>query len=674
MAGNIKGITIEFRGDTTRLDKALRQVKNESKSVDQQLKEVNRALRFNPNNAELLQQKFTLLKQKVDATEKELKQFKAIEAQLNERKVSKQSEEWMTVRRQIIEAESKLKHFNAELNKVRFANITALGNSFKTAGANMRSAGMYATIGAGASVMAGKKLLELNQTQQNAENKLVEIYKTRMGVNKKAAQSTMELASALQKQGVIGDEVTLSGAQQLATYAKYPSTVNKLLPAMDNLLVQQKGLDATAEDATSIANLFGKAMMGQTGALKKVGISFTKSQEEVLKYGTEEEKAAMLAEVVTQNVGNMNKVFAETDAGKMQQVKNAFGDIGERLGAVLLPALAQFAEFISANILPALERMMGFLENHPGIAKFAVALTALLAVGGPLLIFFGGIVSAIGTLMGALGSIVGIIGTLGSAFSVLLGPVGLVIAIIGALIAIGILLYKNWDTIKAKLASFKAYMLSIWNSIKASVSNIVTAIKTKITTIFDGIKSAVTSKINSLKTTVSNVFNSIKSTASSVWNSIKSAITKPIETAKSTVKKAINAIKGFFPLSVGKIFSNLKLPHFTISGGKPPFGIGGLGTKPKISVSWYAQGGIFNSPSVIGVGEAGPEAVIPIEKLQTMINASNAQMVSALVTALSALNTGGNDKTIELVVNLGGANVATEIYKLNKQGTMIMEA
>lgn len=134
MAGNIKGITIEFRGDTTKLDKALRQVKNDAKGVDQQLKEVNRALRFNPNNAELLRQKFDLLKQKVDATEKELKEFRNIEKQLKAQNVSKQSEEWMTVRRQIIEAESKLKHFNAELNKVKYANITALGNSFKTAG------------------------------------------------------------------------------------------------------------------------------------------------------------------------------------------------------------------------------------------------------------------------------------------------------------------------------------------------------------------------------------------------------------------------------------------------------------------------------------------------------------------------------------------------------------
>ena len=290
MAGTIKGITIQFNGDTTKLDKALRQIKNESKSIDQQLREVNRSLKFNPNNAELLRQKFTLLGQKIDATENQLKQFKAAEAQLRAQKVSEQSSEWMEVRRNIIEAESKLKHYNAELKKVKYANITKMGEAFKTAGQNMRTAGTYATIGGAAMVVTGKKLLDLNATQSQAETKLTEIYKTRMGATEEAAQSTMRLASALQKEGVVGDEVALSGAQQLATYAKMPSTVNALLPAMENLLVQQKGVNATAEDATSIANLFGKAMMGQTGALKRVGISFTAAQEEVLKYGTEEER------------------------------------------------------------------------------------------------------------------------------------------------------------------------------------------------------------------------------------------------------------------------------------------------------------------------------------------------------------------------------------------------
>lgn len=604
MAGQIKGITIQFNGDTTKLDKALRQINQESKSIDQQLREVNRSLKFNPNNAELLQQKFTLLGQKIDTTENQLKQFKAAEAQLKAQNVSKQSSEWMEVRRNIIEAESKLKHFNAELKKVKYANVTKMGQAFKTAGQNLRTAGTYATIGGAALVVAGKKLLELNSTQSQAETKLTEIYKTRMGASKEAAKSTMELASALQKQGVIGDEVALSGAQQLATYASMPSTVNKLLPAMENLLVQQKGVNATAEDATSIANLFGKAMMGQTGALKKVGISFTEAQENILKYGTEEEKAAMLSEVITQNVGNMNKVFAETDEGKMAQLKNTLGDIGERLGKVLLPALADAAAWISEKVVPAVEKLVTFIEAHPVVGKAAVAITGLLTVGGPLLIFIGALISAIGTITTALP-------VLGTAFSALLGPIGLVIAGIAAAIAVGVLLYKNWDKIKA--------------------------------------------------------------VASKAWNGIKDAMTKPIKAAVDFIKKMIEKIKGFFTFKVS--LPKIKLPHFGI---KPKgWQLGDLlkGIIPSLGIDWYAKGGIFNSPRVIGVGDStSPEAVVPIDKLQGMINASNSQMVAAILTGLQAMTSGDGEKKLELVINLGGAQVATQVFKLNKQGQMIMEA
>lgn len=620
-SSKIKGITIEFRGDTTKLDKALKQIKSESRSVDQQLREVNRALKFNPNNTELLRQKFELLKQKVNLTEKELRDFRDAERQLKAQNVSRNSAEWMKVQREIIQAESKLKHFRTELAKVKYANITKMGEAFKTAGQNMRNAGMYSTIGAGAMVVAGKKLLDLNATQSQAETKLTEIYKTRMGATKDAAKSTMDLASALQKQGVIGDEVALSGAQQLATYASMPETVNKLLPSMENLLVQQKGVNATAEDATGIANLFGKAMMGQTGALKKVGISFTAAQEEVLKYGTEEEKAAMLSEVVTQNVGNMNKVFAETPEGQMAQLRNTMGDIGERLGKVLLPTLAQVANWVSDKVVPAVENLVTFIENHPVIAKIAVAMTGILTVGGPLLIFIGALVSAIGTIVTAFTA-------MAAAETIALGPIALIIAGIAALIAAGVLLYKNWDKIKAAAAALKNFVVRIFTSLKDGVKNIFT--------------------------------------------NIKNAMVKPIEKARDLIRGIINKIKGFFSFKFK--LPHIKLPHFAIN----PKGwhLGDLleGVIPSLGIDWYAKGGIFNKPKVIGVGEAGPEAVVPIDKLQTMISESNSQLVAAMITAMQAMNTGANGGEFKFVINLGGTQVATEIFKLNKQGKMIMEA
>ena len=141
MAGTVKGITINFRGDTTSLDKALRKVKTDSKDIDSQLKKVNNALKFNPKNVELLTQKQGLLREKVTQTQKSLEDLRKIQSQMDASGVSKQSAEYQQVRREIIETESKLKHFQAEAQKLANVKLTAfkaqldeMSNKFKTAG------------------------------------------------------------------------------------------------------------------------------------------------------------------------------------------------------------------------------------------------------------------------------------------------------------------------------------------------------------------------------------------------------------------------------------------------------------------------------------------------------------------------------------------------------------
>jgi phage-related protein len=363
-----------------------------------------------------------------------------------------------------------------------------------------------------------------------------------------------------------------------------------MLPAINNLLVQQKGLNATQEDATALANLFGKAMMGQTGALKRAGISFTEAQEEVLKYGTEEEKAATIAEVVQQNVGNMNAEFAKTDAGKIQQAKNTLGDMGEEIGAVLLPAVADLATWISEHLLPKIQTLIEWFQQHPKIATFALALAGITAVLGPLIMIFGSLVSMIG-------GVITIATTLGISIGAIAAPVLAVVAAIAAAVAIGVLLYKNWDTIKAKATA-------VWNSIKSAVTIVVNQIK---------------ANFNTMKTAVTNVWNGLKKTASTVWNGIKTAITTPINAAKKAVETAIDAIQSKIKSvkNIGskafKILSGLKVPKISISGGSAPFGIGGKGTKPHISVSWNKKAlenpYMFSGATLFGAGEAGDEVL-----------------------------------------------------------------
>lgn len=601
MAGFIKGITIEFGANTTKLNKALANVNGKLNKTQAELKQVNRSLKFNPRNTTLLNQKLKLLEATVTQTQKKLQGLKAMQARLDAKGVDKNSETYRRLQREIIKTENQLKQAEGALKRfgtVGLQQALAVGNAFKTAGNKIKSAGRAITTSVSVYGMAGiyfgSRLIEMSQKQAQAELKLAEIYKTRMGANKAAAESTIQLAAAQQKLGVVGDEVQLAGAQQLATYAKYPSTVNTLLPALNNLLVQQKGLNGTQEDATALANLFGKAMMGQTGALKRAGISFTDAQAEVLKYGTEEEKAAMIAEVVTQNVGNMNAEFAKTDAGKIQQAKNALGDMGEQIGAVLLPAVADLVSWFQEHLMPVLQRVIDFFSQHPKIATFALALAGITAVLGPLMIIFGSFVSMIG-------SVITIASTLGITIGAIAAPVLGVVAAIAAAIAIGVLLYKNWDTIKAKAKA------------------VFTAIKTTVTT----------------------NFNTLKNTVTTVWNAIKNAITKPIETAKQTVSKAIQKIKGFFPLKIGKIFSGMKLPHFSIKGSAP-FGIGGKGTKPSISVNWYKKAMqepyLFSNATLFGAGEAGDEMLYGRNSLMNdIMSATGGGEVVARLAAIEAI-------------------------------------
>ena len=132
MAGNIKGITIEFEGNTTKLDSALRKIKNSTKDLDNELRNINRALKFNPGNIDLWTAKQNALKDKIEQTEHNLKELKNMQAQLDAKEVDKNSAEYRELQRQIVETESKLKMFKKELQKVGNVKLKALSERLKT--------------------------------------------------------------------------------------------------------------------------------------------------------------------------------------------------------------------------------------------------------------------------------------------------------------------------------------------------------------------------------------------------------------------------------------------------------------------------------------------------------------------------------------------------------------
>ena len=142
-SGNIKGITIEFNGDTTKLDKALREVRNSTKGIDKELSQINKALKFNPKNTELLAQKQELLKQKIQQTEKSVKDLKNMQAQMDAKGIDSSSEEYRALQREIITTESKLKHFQGELQKTaaQASKIYQVGDAFEATGKKIEGAG-----------------------------------------------------------------------------------------------------------------------------------------------------------------------------------------------------------------------------------------------------------------------------------------------------------------------------------------------------------------------------------------------------------------------------------------------------------------------------------------------------------------------------------------------------
>jgi hypothetical protein len=212
--------------------------------------------------------------------------------------------------------------------------------------------------GAAAAVEVYKKAIEGANVQLEQEMKLRSTL-TAQGFSKDQIQGVKDYASELQNLGVVGDEVTLAGAQQLATYNLTEQQLKDLLPALQDVSVQQEGLNVSTGGAISVANMMGKAIMGQVGALSEAGITLNDYQTEMIKTGNQSQKVAALIEAVTMNVGEQNKEAAKTPMGRIKQVENAIGDVYEEIGFQLMRSRASFYDFIGDN----LEGIKNFVLN-----------------------------------------------------------------------------------------------------------------------------------------------------------------------------------------------------------------------------------------------------------------------------------------------------------------------
>lgn len=695
MAGKIKGITIEFDGDTTKLGNALKKVNEQAKGIDKDLRAVNKSLKFNPKNAELLAQKQTLLRQKIKQSEDQLKAFKAAEKQMTADGVDKNSQEFMELRRNIIETESKLKHFNSELEKTKRAKFDQLGQSFKNVGSKMQTVGKgmtkYVTgpiVGVGAAsikafdeVKNGLNIVtqktgatgdELAKMQESARNLAKSIptdfesagtaigeVNTRFGVTgdtleklsgqyikfakvngvdlnnaidttQKAlsafglsaeqapqmldaltragqqsgasvdtlAQGLVQNAAAFQQLGLGMDESVGLMAQLEKSGANSETVMQGLRKALKNAAADGIPLDKALSDLqntikngkgdmdglTAAYDLFGKSGDQIFNAVKNGSIDFSQ-----------------LGAAASNSKGALDQVFQQTltPSEQFQTSLNTMKDTGYTLGNSLMTILAPAIEKLSEGM----QKISDWWQTlDPDTQDMIIKVGLVAAAIGPLLVILGKIATGIGSII--------------SLLPMLASPAGIAIAAIAGIIAVGVVLYKNWDKIKKKAGELKDWISDKWNALKENTSK--------------------------------------------VFGRIKDAITHPIESAKNLIKKIVDKIKGFFNFHVE--LPKLKLPHFSIEPEGWKLSDLLHGVRPHLGIEWYANGGIFNSPSVIGVGEAGAEAVLPIDKLNTMLMGMADNIVNGIVAAQN-MNGGGQDIVIPVYLYPSGAKMGETVVK-----------
>lgn len=584
--GNIKGITIQFRGETTELDEALRKINQETKDIDSELKNVNRALKFNPNSVELWRQKQTLLNQKLKETNEKADVLRDTLKKVDSGEIEMSAEDTAKLRRELIEAESKAKKFKAEIDKIGNANLKALSEQLKKVGDKMTNIGQTMTTKVTAPIVAGYTLASkyASDYEENLNKIDVAFGSNSQAVkdwaNNASAQfglSKVQATDAASAFGALGKGIGLTEAEA----ADMSTTLAGLSADLGSYF--NVGVD---ESAKALEGIF----TGESEALKKFGVvmtdtnlqKFAEDQGLVWKELDQTQKTMLRYQYVLAKTKDAQGDFARTSDGTANSTKifqASIQDLGTAIGTNLLPIITPIIQKIT-------EWIGKFQELSPETQKIITIIGLIVAALGPVLVIVGTLISSIGAIIGVLGMIT--------------GPMLAIVAAIATVIAIGIVLYKHWDTIKAKAQE-------LWTNIKAKFEGI----KTAIVNAWNTAKANTIGKVAGMVQTVKDKFNALKDNVKSTFEAIKEKIITPIQNAKDKIQGVIDTIKGWFPIDIGKIFSNLKLPHFSISGKfslDPP-------SMPKISVSWWKTGGIFDSPSVIGVGEAGPEAVVPLDKL-----------------------------------------------------------
>lgn len=516
------------------------------------------------------------------------------------------------------------------------ANRALEETTAKADSAGKKSESAFSKIG-GAALKVGKAVVAAGVTLGTAWIAAIEgsrEYRTEMGKLDTAFVTNGHSSDAAKKtyqdlQAVLGEtDVSVEAANHLAVMTdneKDLQTWTDICTGVfatfgDSLPIE--GLTEAANETAKVGEVTGPL----ADALNWAGISEDEFNDKLAKCSTEQERQKLIMETLNNTYKSASDQYKKTnkdvmDANRAQERLN--GAMAE-LGRVGEPILTAVKNAVAGMVEAAVPKLESFIRKIKDMRKWmkenkttvdimkAGVVAATVAVSGFVAVM--GFSSAMKKASAAIKLVTVAMKALNVAMKA--NVIGIIITLIAALVAGFLYLWKNNE-------GFRNFWISMWDKIKSACGSATKWIK---------------SKFNDLKGAVKTVQDS--------FGKIKSAITDKMDDAREKVKSVIDKIKGFFPLKVGKIFSNLKIPKISVSGGKAPYGIAGKGKLPNFNVKWNAEGGILDKPTIFGMtgdtllggGEAGKEAIAPIDTLQTYIREAVRQDNEAIIRTLIEQN------------------------------------
>lgn len=495
------------------------------------------------------------------------------------------------VKRASSELNSLKKNFdkNSSSMKKHTSVLDSTGNSLASLAKKVAGvAAAYVSISSVTNFM--KECVSAADVQAAAEKRLETTIMNVKGATLEGVTAIKNYAAELQGVTTVGDEVTIQGASQLATFQLQSDTIKTLLPSLQDLAVAQYGTAVSGDQMQQMANLMGKVMSGNVSSLSRYGVVMNDTQKKILKTGSESQKAAMLVEVLGQNFGGLAQAMANTPAGRVQQLKNAWSDMQEVIGAKLYPIITNVLTYLTDKI-PSIQSAIGGAVDSvipilstvwEGIkqgAKTAGDMISLVKDNWSWLApVIGGVVAAIVAYKTAVAIATGVQWAMNAAMTA--NPVGIIVVAIGALIGGLVVLYNKcegfrnvvnaafgaistaakyvWENIKIVWSAVSPFFTKIWEGIKAAVSVLKVHLIGMFKTAWEIIKFCWGNVINFFKTiweTIKGIFSAVKSVLSGDWQGAWDAIKGIVDTWGAFFSGVWEGIKNVFG-SVGDWFGS----------------------------------------------------------------------------------------------------------------------